>query len=334
VKENYWLRISEELVMNIFGFLEQSDLGRACLVCRHWNRLAFDESLWRKMVVLGKRMSPEILMRAIIRNPRNLQVLDCELQKVKPLGPECYHITPQLPTTLGVRQLSLCTTRISDTDISKLILLMPKLLLLEFGGNKIGPETLAAIATCQKLTYLSLKMVEGIEKEGFDKMLAACTGLKVLDLAWTCILPNKEGTAIVREHVTAITASVARHCQALEELDISGNREFLTDAHVETLTSSCRKLKVLDLSDSYILTDAAVKSILLYLDDLEQIALSRCHRINIPSFRQLAMREKVKALQLFGCYQNLEEELKESKTPCEINNMALCQLEFKKYIKN
>ena len=179
------MNISEELVMNIFGFLEQPDLGRACLVCKDWKRLAEDESLWRTMLVSGKRMSPELLHRAIVRNPRHLKVLDCDLQTYEPLGPEFFKMTPQVPSVLSVRHMNLCTTRISDEDITHLVRMMPELRSLEFGGNTIGEGTLAAIAGCKRLQCLSLKMVNGIDVKGFENMVHECSMLKVLDMSCT-----------------------------------------------------------------------------------------------------------------------------------------------------
>ena len=298
------------------------------------------------MLVTGKRMSPEILHRAIVRNPRHLKVLDCDLMTFDPLGPEYFRVDPQLPTILGVRHLNLCTTRISDEDAAKLVGMMPELRSLEFGGNQIGGGTLSAIAGCKKLQCLSLKMVKGIEVEGFETMLHECNMLKVLDMGWTCNRPKfksegsvpcskdcndpagPHGMCAAHFAVTHAIESIARNCGQLEHLDFSGCREYVNDGHVEILVAGCTNLKTLDLSDSYTLTNKAANSIMKHLEQLEYLALSRCHRIEIGLIKELAVMEGLRCIQLYGCYPQIDEQLKEAKKHCSFNNNKLCQLRF------
>jgi hypothetical protein len=324
-QDNYWLQLSEELVINIFGFLDQPDLGRACLVCQNWKRLAYDESLWRSMAIASKKLAPEMLQRALVRNPRHLQVLDCDLIDFIPLTKEYHHIKRQPLHTLGVRRLNLSTTRINDADIAALLQLMPELRSLEFGGNRVGPETVAAIANCPKLTCLSLRMVDGLTEEGFDLITKACTQLKVLCLGWTCNRKVEEGP---HEFVASLVQSLATNCRGLEHLDVSGCREYITDGLVNQLVAGCTLLKTLDLSDSYVLTDESVNSMIEHLVQIESIALSRCHRINVPAMQNLARKPGLKAINLFGCYQEIDHQMKESAKHIAVNNMKLCALKF------
>lgn len=93
-KINAWPKLSDELVLHIFSYFNQTDLGRACRVCDSWRRLASDESLWRTMVIQNVSMAPELLFWAVCRNPRKLNILNCDFEDYEPLGPEYYHLPP------------------------------------------------------------------------------------------------------------------------------------------------------------------------------------------------------------------------------------------------
>jgi len=40
--------LPDELVLEIFSYLDFATLGRICLVSKDWKRIASDEALWRK----------------------------------------------------------------------------------------------------------------------------------------------------------------------------------------------------------------------------------------------------------------------------------------------
>lgn len=49
--------LPEELILEIFSYLDFATLGRACFVNREWRRIASDETLWKKAEVYEKAVS-------------------------------------------------------------------------------------------------------------------------------------------------------------------------------------------------------------------------------------------------------------------------------------
>lgn len=328
-KRNPFEHLSDELVINIFRYLEQSDLGQCSLVCRSWRRLALDESLWRIMKVSGKLLDPEILFRAIDRNPRNLIIQNCDLEDFDPLVEHVKSTQKrQRRSMLRVQKLNLACTRVSDGTISKLLRLMPKLMVLEFGGNTdLTDDTAMTIAeNCPNLRSLSLRMVAGITNVGIEAIVRSCPKLRVLSLGWIC-----DGHQNGHVFVDSMIASLATHAQNLIHLDLSGCREFMKDAHTEVLLQSCTKLKTIDLSDSYELTDSTVESIIRYLPFVENVSLSRCHRVTVPAMQNLAQKPGIKQINLFGCYQNVDLQLKELRPDLQVNAGVLSSIDFEAY---
>lgn len=119
---------------------------------------------------------------------------------------------------------------------------------------------------------------------------------------------------------------LANNCKKLEHVDLSGCREHLKDPNIATLTKGCRRLRTLDLSDSYSLTDSAIDSVVVNCDNIQFASLSRCHQITIPAMKQLAGKKGIKGINLFGCYQNVDLALQEF--GIAINKEALSSLKF------
>jgi len=278
------------------------------------------------MLIQNIAMAPELLFRAVSRNPRKLDILNCDFEDYEELGPEYFHLAapPRLP--LGIRRLNLCSTRLSDETVASLLRFMPKLQSLEFGGNlNLGDVTATAIANhCPKLTCLSLRMLTGLSHKGIQKIAEHCPDLKVLSLGWA--LNSRSTIEASAAWTQAVTSSLAANCRKLEHIDLSGCREHLKDSDVATLIDGCRQLVTIDLSDSYILSDNAIVAIITKLDHAKYVSLSRCHQVTIPAMKRLAGKPGIKGINLFGCYQNVDVALQEF--GIAINDQALCSLNF------
>lgn len=54
--------------------LDKCTLTKCAYVCRHWKRIAYDESLWQRLNIPGRRMSTVALDNILKRNVKFLSL--------------------------------------------------------------------------------------------------------------------------------------------------------------------------------------------------------------------------------------------------------------------
>lgn len=74
--------MSDELILAVFRWLPKFMLARCAQVCRRWKRLAFDESLWRRLDLGGKTLNPGVVGRVILRGSCILRLAKAEVNKL------------------------------------------------------------------------------------------------------------------------------------------------------------------------------------------------------------------------------------------------------------
>lgn len=72
-------RMSDELILSVFRWLPKFMLARSAQVCRRFKRLAFDETLWRRLDLGGKTLKPGVVGRVILRGSTILRLAKAEV---------------------------------------------------------------------------------------------------------------------------------------------------------------------------------------------------------------------------------------------------------------
>ncbi|XP_042208587.1 S-phase kinase-associated protein 2-like [Homarus americanus] len=72
-------RMSDELILSVFRWLPKFMLARCAQVNRRWKRLAFDETLWRRLDLGGKTLKPGVVGRVILRGSSVLRLAKAEV---------------------------------------------------------------------------------------------------------------------------------------------------------------------------------------------------------------------------------------------------------------
>ncbi|KAL8623949.1 hypothetical protein ACOMHN_047169 [Nucella lapillus] len=121
-----------------------------------------------------------------------------------------------------------------------------------------------------QLTELNLAWCEDVEEEKLNQSLILCPCLVSLRLR-LCKVTN--GTLRI----------LARHCTAIESLDIAGGQE-LEDEGVVCLALALPGLTTLDLSNNGGLGDASVRALLMYCPCLKTVNFSCLSRITSLAF--------------------------------------------------
>lgn len=71
------INVQREVSVHILSFLPLCDLLNACLICKNWQDLAGDASLWRRAVTVLEAVLVEV------EDPKNLRALNNTVQKLK-----------------------------------------------------------------------------------------------------------------------------------------------------------------------------------------------------------------------------------------------------------
>ncbi len=60
--EDYFDKLSDELLLQIFKRIHRNVLVKYAVVCKRWNRLMYDESLWRAFDLSNRIVNTEMLI--------------------------------------------------------------------------------------------------------------------------------------------------------------------------------------------------------------------------------------------------------------------------------
>lgn len=309
-----WKKLSTELILHIFNWLEPHDLASCARVCRFWKDVACDESLWRTLTISDRRIPPAIIFQVSNRNPRRFKVINCDLVDFDEEEAKIDLMPLVQREVLTTTTLELCATRVTDDDVIQLISRCPNLRVLDFANTSITDATLLAVAAkCPHLEALRLQMVSDITDAGIEAVVEKCQSLSALSLGW---IPTARGYC---KHV-------AKHCSKLKHLDLSGCSAEVTDSLVEAIVKGAPNLLTLDLSDCYSLTNTSISHICEHLKSLTTVSFSRCHQITVNSMLQLARLQTLKCVNLMGCYPVNFEQIKTDLPHLAVNEQMLTYL--------
>lgn len=291
-----WDSLPDELLLGIFSYLHLTDLLRASRVCKRWNRLSCDESLWHSVDLTGKHLANGVIGRLL---SLGVVVLRCPRSCTgEPLFKQVS------PLRLQHADFSNCT--ISTDSLQSIISRCHNLHDLSLEGLELSDTLMCAIAQNIDLKRLDLCGCLGFSPESLTQMLKSCTSLEELNLSWC------DFTA---DHVKSAVENFPR---SVTQLNFSGYRQNLEIADVEMLTQKCPDLIHLDLSDSVLLTADCFPA--FHQLQLQHLGLSRCYQITPAALLELGKLAHLKTVSVFGIVtDNSLQVLKESLPHIKIN---------------
>ncbi|XP_050726078.1 S-phase kinase-associated protein 2-like [Eriocheir sinensis] len=290
-------RMSDELILAVFRWLPKFMLARCAQVSRRWKRMAFDESLWRRLDVGGKTLRPGVVGRVILRGCSILRLAKAEVGS--PIfSPQLQHLPTLMPVRSKLQYLDLSMAAIQPQALEELLSVCWDLKKLSLEHCTLTQEVCQHIANNTSLETLNLAMCYGLCYAFLVNILAQCKKLQCLNLAWTGM--SSEDLRVV----------CRRFPPSLERLNLSGCRNSLTDSHVRVLSEQSIGLVELDLSDATHLTANAVSSIAKNLHRVEYLAFSRCYTIQPDTYLELKSMPNLMYLDVYGI----------------LNDAALCTL--------
>uniref|UniRef100_A0A3Q3G9T6 S-phase kinase-associated protein 2, E3 ubiquitin protein ligase n=1 Tax=Labrus bergylta TaxID=56723 RepID=A0A3Q3G9T6_9LABR len=244
-----WDHLPEELLLRILFYLPLQDLLRMSRVCKRWNRLAFDESLWHSVDLEGLTHMGVALQQVL-----NIGV--CRLR-----CPRSFPISLLSDLLSDVSALDLSSSIIPTSALESIISRCTQLEYLSLEGLQLSDAIISSLSKNTNLLQLNLSGCSGFSAPPLADMLKSCSRIERLNISW-CDFSN--------DHVKSVVENLS---SAVTQLNVSGYREsFTLDGDDSTLLMAdsfpilkqLKNLRHLSLSRCYHIHLAA-------LTDLEQM---------------------------------------------------------------
>ncbi|XP_037548455.1 S-phase kinase-associated protein 2 [Nematolebias whitei] len=276
-----WNHLPEELLLRIYLYLPLQDLLRVSGVCRRWNRLAFDESLWHSVDLEGLTHMGLALQQVLKTRVRRLR---CPRAFVEDL-----QFTGSSP--LQIVELDLSSSVIPTWVLQNLLRCCRQLQYLSLEGLQLSDDIIRCLLKNPGLLQLNLGGCSNMSAGAVGALLRSCWRLKQLNMSW-CSFSS--------EHVQNLVQNLS---SAVSDLNLSGYRDTLTLDDVKVLVARCPNIQTLDLSDSTLLT-ADVLPVLQQLKVLVHLSLSRCYHLHLAALSDLGRTlPSLRFLDVFGLVQ-------------------------------
>ncbi|XP_017142944.1 S-phase kinase-associated protein 2 [Drosophila miranda] len=292
---NYFDKLSDEILLDIFKWLPKKALLRMATVSRRFNRCSRDETLWTRLDLGFRTLRPAALEQIVRRGVSVLRLAQAYIQE-----PAFTPLASDFKSRLQYLDLSM--TSISRVSLRSLMSQCRQLKKLSLENAELSDEICAEIAKNKSLEALNLTMASGLTARSVRLMMESLTNLSSLNISWTDLSAD------------AVTALVTHISPNVIRLNVAGCRRVLFDSHVKSLQSRCPQLLELDLSDCNSLTPAAIKEIMQF-QMLEYLSVSRCYLIPAASFIELKDMSSLTYLDIFGMLSDGAMEALEQQMP-------------------
>ncbi|XP_022214438.1 S-phase kinase-associated protein 2 [Drosophila obscura] len=292
---NYFDKLSDEILLDIFRWLPKKTLLRMATVSRRFNQCSRDETLWTRLDLGLRTLCPAALEQVVRRGVLVLRLAQANIQE-----PAFTPLASDFKCRLQYLDLSM--TSISRMSLRTLISQCRQLKKLSLENAELNDEICAEIAKNKSLEALNLTMASGLTARSVRLMMESLTNLNSLNIAWTDLSAD------------AVTALVTHISSNVIRLNVAGCRRVLFDSHVKSLQTRCPQLLELDLSDCNSLTPAAIEAIMQF-QMLEYLSVSRCYLIPAASFIELKDMSSLTYLDIFGMLSDAAMEALEQQMP-------------------
>ncbi|XP_077593228.1 S-phase kinase-associated protein 2 [Stigmatopora nigra] len=259
-----WDHLPDELILKILFFLPLQDLLKTSVVCRRWHRLAFDESLWQSVDLMGVTKMAPALQQVLKAGVRRLRCPHSFIDNLHFMG----------MCTLPMTEMDLSGSIISTETLEGIIRHCNLLECLSLEGLQLSDDIISGLSRNPLLRQLNLSGCFNFSAEPLAHMLQTCTRLEQLNISW-CDFANNHVKSVVNHINSTVT-----------HLNLSGYRDGLTLDDVKVLVTRCPNIHALDLSDStQLMSDCFL--VLCELKHLQHLSLSRCYHIHIAALTNL-----------------------------------------------
>ncbi|KAA0720061.1 S-phase kinase-associated protein 2 [Triplophysa tibetana] len=201
-----WDSLPDELLLGILSRLSLQDLLRTSRVCKRWHRLAFDESLWQSVDLVGKAQLDgelgQVLSAGVLR-------LRCPHTCI---GQPAFKSTKQL----RVQHMDLSSCTVETSVLEQIVSRCTHLNNISLEGLVLSDNIICCLGQNTELVRLNLCGCSGFSPESLAELLKSCNRLEEVNVSW-CDFSSV--------HVQAISSNIL---SSVTQLNISGYRQNLT----------------------------------------------------------------------------------------------------------
>ena len=307
-KPRWFEDLPDEVIVQIFSYLPKIVLSRCARTCKQFQRIAYDESLW-KIVDLGvKCLSPGVIGHYLVRGTKVLRLAGSSI------AAPIFASTQFQQNKLQYLDLSMV---MMDTEcLEQLMKTCMSLKKLSLENCLVTDEVCKFLSqqNYKTLTTLYMTSVTGLTASRMESIVSLCQNLEELSIGW-CNL--SEGT---------VDSICSKFTSKLRKLDLSGHRHSMFDPHIFKIVEQCQNLDELDISYCINLTSSALESISTGLQQLDILFTSRSGNFTPATY--LALKDSsIKYLNVMGSMSGSFEKMTQQFLPkIEINKRSFSSI--------
>ncbi|XP_076261189.1 uncharacterized protein LOC143197030 [Rhynchophorus ferrugineus] len=272
-KNNSFDKLSDELVIKVFSFLNSIDLSTCAQVCRRFDTLAWIPSLWRVITLDGENINGDKAIKGVLR-----QLCGQGRTGACP-SVERIHVTNG--------------AKLSDKSLMLLAKRCPELTHLQLQGcTNITNNALFEIATrCTNLQHLDITGCVKISCISINSLPDASKRMQLQYLDLTdCVVIQDGGLRIIVRNCPQLAYLYLRRCIQI------------TDAGLKFVPSFCSGLRELSVSDCSNVTDFGLYELAKLGPTLRYLSVAKCDQVSDAGLKVIARKcYKLRYLNARGC---------------------------------
>ncbi|XP_062522498.1 F-box/LRR-repeat protein 20-like isoform X2 [Corticium candelabrum] len=281
--------LPDEMLLYIFGFLEQKHLAVCCRVNRDFYRVSTDSSLWKEITIIKRQLADLWLLRLSQLRPVSLHLV-------------CCRGGPQL-TSSGLRQLfRSCADNLEELNISGCS-----------RGELIGSSLLLHCSSrCHNLHSLNVSWCQ-ISIKALELVLEANQGICDLDLSGCNVtdtilyIIESKLPCLKRLHLygnSSVTSSalesLASKCKCINDLNV-GQCCQVNDSCLINVSSNLCCLQCIELRGCTQVSDMGIKGLVRNSSQLQSIGLAACQNVGDSALTILDCVMSLRSLDVTSC---------------------------------
>ena len=226
--------LSDEMIIKIFEFVPRQTLVNGCaLSCKRLKSICYDESLWKRVDLGGKKIGPGQAGKILLRGTKIMRMSKTTI--VPPMfpnyvGKESFSRTPLRYRSVGTRSsdiqlrlthLDLSSAAINEECLESLFKKCWFLKKVSLENCRLNESILSYLSQNNGLEVLHLAMAQGVTPKGLAHLSNGLRNtLAEINLSWI---------GMNDEMIEDALSLLGNNTNTLTHLNIAGCRESLTD---------------------------------------------------------------------------------------------------------